>query len=108
MADLGGEASSSFRCRNCQTPIALRSDLLSKSFKAKSGAAFMFSHARNIIEGVKQDRQLMTGMFSITNIYCSDCGLELGWKYIRAYEPSQKYKEGNFIIEKAKIFKQYY
>ncbi|XP_028806640.1 protein yippee-like At4g27745 [Neltuma alba] len=107
MADFGGDGSASFRCRNCQTPIASRSDLLSKSFRAKTGAAFMFRHARNIIEGAKQDRQLMTGMYTVANIYCSNCGQELGWKYIRAYEPPQKYKEGRFIIEKAKILKQY-
>ncbi|XP_054797267.1 protein yippee-like At4g27740 [Prosopis cineraria] len=107
MADLGGDASASFRCRNCQTPIALRSDLLSKRFLAKSGAAFMFSHARNIMEGAKQDRQLMTGVFCVADIYCTNCGQELGWKYIQAYEPCQKSKEGKFVIEKAKILKQY-
>jgi hypothetical protein len=30
----------------------------------------------------------------------------LGWKYERAYEASQKYKEGKFIFEKLKIVKE--
>ena len=31
------------------------------------------------------------------------CETRLGWKYVEAFEPSQKYKEGRFIVEKIKI-----
>ncbi|KAJ7965305.1 Protein yippee-like [Quillaja saponaria] len=106
MAELG-DPSSSYSCRNCQNPIAFRSDLLSKNYKAKSGPAFMFSHAFNIIVGQKQDRELLTGMYTVAGIYCSNCGQELGWKYVKAYEVIQKFKEGKFIIERAKIAKEY-
>ncbi|KAL6123047.1 hypothetical protein ACLB2K_075570 [Fragaria x ananassa] len=97
-----------FSCRNCKNPVALREDLLSKKFVAKSGAAYMFSHAMNVIVGQKEDKTLMTGVFSVAGIHCSNCGQELGWKYIRAYDPQQKFKEGRFIIERAKIVKVYY
>jgi hypothetical protein len=30
----------------------------------------------------------------------------LGWKYETAYEESQKYKEGKYILEKAKVLKE--
>ena len=30
----------------------------------------------------------------------------LGWKYVEAFEESQKYKEGKFILEKAMIMKE--
>ena len=30
----------------------------------------------------------------------------LGWKYVEAFEESQKYKEGKFILEKAMIVKE--
>lgn len=33
------------------------------------------------------------------DVYCSKCQTTLGWKYIRAYEESQKYKEGKLILE---------
>lgn len=51
--------------------------------------------------------EMMTGVFSVADIYCSNCGQELGWKYIRAYDPRQMFKEGRFIIERAKIVKAY-
>jgi hypothetical protein len=30
----------------------------------------------------------------------------LGWKYEKAFEESQKYKEGKYILEKAKVMKE--
>ncbi|KAI4307068.1 hypothetical protein L6164_030298 [Bauhinia variegata] len=106
MVDMG-DRSPSYRCGNCQTPIAFRSDLLSKNYVAKSGGAFMFSHAVNIIAGEKQHRELITGSYTVTGIYCSNCGQELGWKYLKAYQDRQKFKEGKFIIEKTKLLKEY-
>lgn len=67
----------------------------------------MFSHAMNIILGQKEDRQLLTGYFAVADVYCSNCSSSLGWKYIRAYDAREKYKEGSFVIEKAKILKEY-
>jgi hypothetical protein len=48
----------------------------------------------------------MTGLHTVADIYCCDCHGVLGWKYERAYEESQRYKEGKFIFEKAKIVKE--
>ncbi|KAG2708514.1 hypothetical protein I3760_05G197000 [Carya illinoinensis] len=96
-----------YSCRNCQNPIALRSDLLSKAYIGKSGPAYLFSHAMNIIVGRKEDRKLITGAYSVADIYCCNCGEILGWKYLRVYEVKQKFKEGKFIIETAKIAREY-
>ncbi|CAK9149207.1 unnamed protein product [Ilex paraguariensis] len=96
-----------YSCSKCRNPVALRDDLLSKTFRARSGQAYMFRQAMNIMVGQKEDRQLLTGHFTIAGIYCSNCGEELGWKYFRAYDPKQKHKEGRFIIEKSKILKEY-
>lgn len=77
------------------------------NLQAKSGKAFLFSKAKNIVEGQKQQKQLMTGIFKTADIYCKVCGQVLGWKYLKAYDLKQKYKEGKFIIERAKIVKEY-
>lgn len=71
--------------------------------QASHGRAFLFSHAMNIKEGPKENRQLITGLHTVCDVYCCDCEEELGWKYIKAYEESQKYKEGKFILEKFNI-----
>ena len=48
----------------------------------------------------------MTGLHTVADVFCCDCCQVLGWKYERAYEESQKYKEGKFILEKSKIVKE--
>ncbi|KAK6155561.1 hypothetical protein DH2020_009809 [Rehmannia glutinosa] len=47
----------------------------------------------NVVVGAKEDRRLMTGLHTVADISCGDCNEVLGWKYERAYEASQKYKE---------------
>ncbi|OAY59507.1 hypothetical protein MANES_01G036800v8 [Manihot esculenta] len=76
------------------------------TLQGKGGRAFLFSHAMNIIVGAKEDRNLRTGLHTVADICCADCRQVLGWKYERAYEASQKYKEGKFILEKSKIVKE--
>ena len=60
----------------------------------------------NVVVGAKEVRQLMTGLHTVADIYCNDYREVLGWKYERAYEETQKYKEGKFILEKSKIIKE--
>lgn len=74
--------------------------------QGKHGRAFLFAHAMNIVLGPKEERLLITGLHKVADVYCSDCRLLLGWKYERAYEESQKYKEGKYILEKPNIVKE--
>ena len=78
----------------------------------------------NVIEGEPNDRQMTTGNHTVRDIYCCKCKTILGWKYVsvlfafapfhsrsahgspfsrqqdKAYEQSQKYKEGKYILER--------
>lgn len=63
--------------------------------------------AQNIVVGAKEVRQLITGDYTIANIFCRTCGNEMGWTYLTAFDVRQKYKEGKYILEKAKILKEY-
>ncbi|CDI97587.2 fad NAD binding oxidoreductases [Echinococcus multilocularis] len=47
----------------------------------------------------------LIGLHLVADIYCECCDTYLGWKYEEAYEPSQKYKEGKYIIELAHLIK---
>ena len=65
--------------------------------------SYLFASASNVSLGPKEDRVLLTGLHTVADIYCVSCETRLGWKYVEAFEPSQKYKEGKFIVEKIKI-----
>lgn len=41
----------------------------------------------------------------VVDIFCTCCNQLLGWKYVVAFEKSQKYKEGKFILDKGSICK---
>jgi len=42
---------------------------------------------------------MTTGRHVVRDICCKQCKETVGWKYDRAYEQTEKYKEGKFILE---------
>ena len=55
----------------------------------------------------------MTGLHKVCDLFCCNCDTLIGWKYVsyqlrvqeEAYEETEKYKEGKFIIERATVIK---
>ncbi|CAO3625713.1 unnamed protein product [Mucor hiemalis] len=93
-----------YACSRCQSPLSTTNLLESKDFRGSHGKAYLFKEVVNIKESKHtEERMMTTGKHCITYISCMDCGEELGWKYIKAYEHSQKYKEGKFILETCSI-----
>ena len=57
----------------------------------------------NTFSGQAEDRCMVTGMHTVSDIFCRTCLHYVGWVYLHAFEASQKYKEGKFILERDKI-----
>ena len=53
----------------------------------------------NIEEGPASERHMTTGRHLVRDISCKQCKETVGWKYDKAYEANEKYKEGKFILE---------
>lgn len=68
-----------------------------------TGRAYLFDQCVNIVLSQPEDRFLITGLHTVCDISCKRCQTLIGWTYAKAYEPSQKYKEGKFIIEKINL-----
>ncbi|KAK3157426.1 hypothetical protein QOZ80_2AG0122050 [Eleusine coracana subsp. coracana] len=94
------------KCRMCRVDAAYEGDILSKDFQGRYGRAYLFRHVVNISLGPKEDRNFTTGLHTVNDVYCSCCQQILGWRYEKAYEESEKYKEGKFILERAMIGKE--
>ncbi|KAF1317612.1 putative yippee-like protein, partial [Globisporangium splendens] len=92
-----------FYCVDCGSLVADRDDVVAKSFFGRTGKAFLMNSMFNIRTGSPRNRYLMTGMHTIADVVCKVCDAVLGWKYLKAMEASQKYKEGKFIVEKALV-----
>jgi len=89
-----------YGCSTCKTHLATIHSMISRAFNGQHGRAYLFDVVVNVIEGEPNDRPMTTGNHTVRDIYCCKCGTTLGWKYDKAYEPAQKYKEGKYILER--------
>uniref|UniRef100_A0A3Q0KPW0 Putative fad NAD binding oxidoreductases n=1 Tax=Schistosoma mansoni TaxID=6183 RepID=A0A3Q0KPW0_SCHMA len=94
-----------YSCLHCRAHLARHDDLISKSFQGSQGRAYLFNQAVNVRCAEAKQRVLLTGLHFVADIFCACCDTALGWKYERAFEPSQRYKEGKVIIELVHLFK---
>ncbi|XP_011004495.1 PREDICTED: putative yippee-like protein Os10g0369500 [Populus euphratica] len=95
-----------FKCKWCKVEFASYYDILSKDFQGRFGRAYLFRNVVNISLGPSEERLLVSGWHTVCDIYCTSCQQILGWKYEKAYEESQKYKEGMYILEKERMLKE--
>lgn len=95
-----------YSCIHCRAHLANHDELISKLFQGNHGRAYLFNKVVNV--GCKQavQRELLTGLHAVADIYCDSCETTLGWKYEQAFVPSQKYKEGKYIIELVHMLKE--
>ncbi|CAN4126216.1 unnamed protein product [Withania somnifera] len=74
---------SSYKCKHCQTHLALADHIISKSFHCSHGKAYLFDKVVNVTIGEREERMMMTGMHTVVDIFCVGCGSIVGWKYVR-------------------------
>jgi hypothetical protein len=72
-----------------------------QNFRGQHGKAYLFDQVVNITESTPGERNMTTGRHVVRDIQCRQCKETVGWKYDKAYEPNEKYKEGKFILEEA-------
>lgn len=104
-AYLPNECHRKYSCVHCRAHLANHDELISKSFQGSQGRAYLFNSVVNVGCGPAEERVLLTGLHAVADIFCECCKTTLGWKYEHAFESSQKYKEGKFIIELAHMIK---
>ena len=70
-----------------------------QNFRGQHGKAFLFNAVVNITQAEAVERSMTTGKHIVRDIYCRQCKETVGWKYDKAYEAGEKYKEGKYILE---------
>ncbi|OAY67660.1 putative yippee-like protein Os10g0369500 isoform X1 [Ananas comosus] len=95
-----------FKCIFCKVDSASLDAIVSKDFNGRYGRAYLFKNVVNVCLGPNEDRHLLTGLHTVNDIYCSSCHQLLGWRYEKAYDETQKYKEGKYILERARMVKE--
>lgn len=88
-----------FGCKNCRTHLSTSDHMISKNFRGQHGKAYLFGNVVNVVAGEAGERNMTTGRHVVRDISCRQCRETVGWKYDKAYESTEKYKEGKFILE---------
>ncbi|PNS18705.1 hypothetical protein CAC42_5244 [Sphaceloma murrayae] len=88
-----------YGCKNCKTHLADHDEIVSRNFRGQHGKAFLFHTVVNVVAGEASDRNMTTGKHIVRDISCKQCKEVVGWKYDKAYEQSEQYKVGKFILE---------
>ncbi|KAI5804456.1 Yippee/Mis18 [Geopyxis carbonaria] len=88
-----------YGCKGCKTHLSNHDDIISRNFRGQHGKAYLFSSVVNFTEDSPTERNMTTGRHVVRDIFCRNCGIIVGWKYEKAYEAQEKYKEGKFILE---------
>ncbi|KAL0956637.1 hypothetical protein HGRIS_002770 [Hohenbuehelia grisea] len=95
-----------YSCAKCAAVIALQDELISKAFSGRDGRGYLLHSAVNVKLGRREDRQLLTGVHTVADVFCLGCNDRLGWFYHKAADYSQKYKEGKYLLEREKMIKE--
>lgn len=53
----------------------------------------------NVSAGELEDRQMLTGMHTVADIFCIGCGSIVGWKYVRFFSVFQEYDFSCLYLE---------
>lgn len=88
-----------YGCKSCKAHLANHEDIISRNFRGQHGKAYLFAFVVNVETCEPSERNMTTGRHIVRDITCRQCKETVGWKYDKAYEPSEKYKEGKFILE---------
>ncbi|KZF22221.1 yippee-like protein [Xylona heveae TC161] len=88
-----------YGCKKCKTHLSNPDDIISRNFRGQHGKAYLFNSVVNISLAEAMERNMTTGRHIVRDIMCIECKETVGWKYDKAYESSEKYKEGKYILE---------
>ncbi|KAK9246814.1 hypothetical protein V1506DRAFT_565793 [Lipomyces tetrasporus] len=95
-----------FRCRRCQAHLVPYACIISKSFTGRLGRAVLVADVQNVKVGKPGERMLVTGLHTVADVSCASCDINVGWKYLGAFERSQSYKVGKYILELKRVVKE--
>ncbi|KYQ55530.1 Protein yippee-like 1 [Trachymyrmex zeteki] len=93
-----------YSCIHCRAHLANHDELISKSFQGSQGRAYLFNSVTTLRSlaltiFMTHKYSLLSNVFVIIVIYARA-------RTEHAFESSQKYKEGKFIIELAHMIKE--
>ncbi|KPI84795.1 putative Zinc-binding protein (Yippee) [Leptomonas seymouri] len=92
-----------FGCGFCGAHLCAADDVVSDNFRGRHGKAFLVSRCENSYYGHQEEKQLMTGLHRVRDVFCSNCDQYVGWGYDFAVDEREMYKMQRFVLERQLI-----
>lgn len=90
---------SGYQCFSCGRLIFKESNITSANYNTTTGPAYLISSASNVsIAMEKQQVLYSTGWYTIQEVGCQRCSVNLGVTYTAVNDHQYKYKVGKFLI----------
>ncbi|EKM56270.1 uncharacterized protein PHACADRAFT_55798, partial [Phanerochaete carnosa HHB-10118-sp] len=70
-------------------------------FRGDTGKAALFTEADNVVLAKMSVMLMHSGAYRVQKAACAVCAGPLGWKFVRATEQTEKWKEGFIVLELA-------
>ncbi|KAM5541855.1 hypothetical protein V8D89_004584 [Ganoderma adspersum] len=88
-----------FVCAQCHTRVAHTARLVSTAYRGHAGKAALFSAMRNVALDPPSILLMDSGAYTIQEFICKTCETYLGWRFVRAHDGPERWKEGCFVLE---------
>lgn len=96
-----------YRCQSCYSDVCHSSLVISKDFWGNKGRAYFVKGVLNVKEDDHEVmRSMRTGDYAIKSIFCVQCDVIIGWKYVSSVKTTERYKVNKYVIEE-KLLKIY-
>lgn len=92
-----------FGCGFCGAHLCVADDVVSDNFRGRHGKAFLVSRCENSYYGHQEEKQLMTGLHRVRDVFCANCDQYVGWGYDFAVDEREMYKMQRFVLERQLI-----
>eukprot|EP00404_Azadinium_spinosum_P041958 CAMPEP_0180829988 /NCGR_PEP_ID=MMETSP1038_2-20121128/75562_1 /TAXON_ID=632150 /ORGANISM="Azadinium spinosum, Strain 3D9" /LENGTH=488 /DNA_ID=CAMNT_0022873083 /DNA_START=87 /DNA_END=1550 /DNA_ORIENTATION=- len=94
-----------YHCCRCRRPILRFDDIVSTNYHGAWGPAFLVSNLYNtVVEHVAYTASFVTGGYTVSDVTCAGCRLQLAKKYIEASDPVNRFKVGKYLLEQTRVF----
>eukprot|EP00440_Ansanella_granifera_P005571 gb/GFBE01006051.1/.p1 GENE.gb/GFBE01006051.1/~~gb/GFBE01006051.1/.p1 ORF type:complete len:551 (+),score=70.55 gb/GFBE01006051.1/:1-1653(+) len=94
-----------YHCTRCRSPILRTKDIVSTNYHGARGPAFLVNQLYNtVVDRAPYSAAFVTGAYSVCDVACAGCSIQLAKKYMDAREPSNRFKIGKFLLERTMVF----
>ncbi|KAH9930460.1 uncharacterized protein BXZ73DRAFT_47596 [Epithele typhae] len=70
-----------------------------QAYRGHAGKGVLLSEVRNVSLDPPSIQLMDSGAYTIQEFICKTCDAYLGWKFARAHDSPERWKEGHFVLE---------